>query len=91
MPRGDMQARIVRLDSYPSLNILREDGMAWDGARPELRVLVVALEGVADWAACCETMRTGDGVSSVASYGVKVAEPDARELFPELRNLPYRR
>ncbi len=91
MPRGDMQARIVRMDQYASINILREGGMAWAGARPELRVLVVALEGEVDWAAYVETMRTGDCVSSVASSGIKVAEPDAREIFPELRNREYRR
>ena len=90
MPHGDMQARIVRMDAYPSINILRDGGMAWQGARPELRILVVALEGEVDWAAYCETMRTGDSVTTVASSGIKVAEPDARLIFPELRNLEYR-
>ena len=91
MPHGDMQARIVRMDAYPSINILREAGMAWAGVRPEVRILVVALEGEVDWAAYCETMRTGDSVTSVASGGLKVAEADARQMFPELRNLLYRR
>lgn len=50
MARGDMQARIVRMDQYASINILREDGLVWHGARPDLRVLVVAREGVVDWA-----------------------------------------
>lgn len=91
MSRGEMQARIVRMDQYASINILREGGMVWAGVRPEVRVLVVAREGEVDWAAYCETIRTGDCVSSVALGGIKVGEADAKELFPELRNLPYRR
>lgn len=80
----------VALGVHTWTDELRQKRMAWEGAKPDLEVLIVARVQPDEWAAYMEVPHLTQDISIVADHGIKIHEEFARHLWPQLAHVRYR-
>jgi hypothetical protein len=74
--------RVVELQDDPWLLRLVRDGMAWQGAKPDQPIIVVASISDGEWAVYYMGPDVPPDVGAIRDYGIKVPEEVGRRLFP---------